>query len=130
MKVALSGEGGDELFGGYYTYVVDLLRSARVGLGGAGTSARRAAAELIGEGEPRLQGEALRPRGATTAARAPSRVEGDLLAEARAALHGPAGRGIDPVDVYRARFAETAGAEELARLQDVDLAFTLSTTCS
>ena len=36
------------------------------------------------QGELRLQGEALRPRGAPAAARAPPRVEGDLLAPTRA----------------------------------------------
>src|SRR5439155_5535298 len=40
--------------------------------------------------------------------------------EARAALTGRH-HGFDPVDLYRARFAETEGAELLARLQDVDL---------
>ena len=42
--------------------------------------------------------------------------------DARAALLDPERHGsADPLDVYRARYAETAGAEELARLQDVDL---------
>ena len=42
-----------------------------------------------------------------------------LLHELRAELRGTAS-AFDPVDVYRARYAETAGAPELARLQDVD----------
>src|SRR5207248_949147 len=40
--------------------------------------------------------------------------------DARAELTGD-GNGFDPVDVLRTRYAETAGADELARLQDVDL---------
>jgi asparagine synthase (glutamine-hydrolysing) len=40
--------------------------------------------------------------------------------EARAALLGRA-NGFDPLHVLRARYAETAGADDLARLQDVDL---------
>src|SRR5438105_4542232 len=39
--------------------------------------------------------------------------------EARAALTGRH-NGFDPVDLLRARYTETAGAPELARLQDVD----------
>jgi asparagine synthase (glutamine-hydrolysing) len=38
----------------------------------------------------------------------------------RAELTGRS-HGFDPVDLHRARYAETAGAEPLARLQDVDL---------
>src|SRR5207237_8959974 len=40
--------------------------------------------------------------------------------DARAELTGRR-HGFDPVDLLRARYAETEGAEELARLQDVDL---------
>ena len=41
----------------------------------------------------------------------------DLRAELRAA---PSPAGFDPLDVYRERYAATAGAQPLARLQDVD----------
>src|SRR5207302_10113012 len=40
----------------------------------------------------------------------------DVRAELTGRTHG-----FDPVDVLHARYAETEGAEELARLQDVDL---------
>jgi asparagine synthase (glutamine-hydrolysing) len=42
-------------------------------------------------------------------------------AGARSSLLGGLDPGWDPLDLYRERYAETAGAEQLARLQDVDL---------
>jgi asparagine synthase (glutamine-hydrolysing) len=47
-------------------------------------------------------------------------------AGARASLLGSGDPGWDPVDLYRERYAETAGAEPLARLQDVDLGIYLA----
>jgi asparagine synthase (glutamine-hydrolysing) len=119
VKVALSGEGGDELFGGYYTYQADLL-ALRVG------RLARLASPLV-ERLPvshKAGSFDYRAKRFVRAAHLPplERHHGwkeifspDVRAELTGRRHA-----WDPVDVYRERFAETEGAELLARLQDVD----------
>ena len=124
VKVALSGEGGDELFGGYHTYAADLLAPRLAGV----AAVARPLVERLPSSSRRVSLD-YRARRFVRAAQLPplERHHGwkeilspELRAQLLAPLHdGRAPR--DPLDPLRARYAETAGAEPLARLQDADL---------
>ena len=125
VKVALSGEGGDELFGGYYTYVADLL-AERVG---PLASMARPAIERLPASTRKASLDYKAKRFVRAAHLPPlERHHGwkeIFPADVRAELTGRQ-HAWDPVSVLRERFAETEGHELLTRLQDVDLGIYLA----
>jgi asparagine synthase (glutamine-hydrolysing) len=120
VKVALSGEGGDELFGGYYTYAADMLAQRT----GWAAPILRPVVERLPSSSKRASFD-YRAKRFVRAAHLPplERHHGWKEIFSPAAREELTGRqdGFDPVDLLRTRFDETEGAELLARLQDVDL---------
>jgi asparagine synthase (glutamine-hydrolysing) len=123
VKVVLSGEGGDELFGGYETYAADELALRFGSLAGR----LRPLVDRLPSSDARVSFDYRAKRFVRAAALPPlERHHGwkeIFSAQQRRELLRPRWQdpNADPLGPWRARWGETEGAPLLARLQDVDL---------
>jgi asparagine synthase (glutamine-hydrolysing) len=122
VKVALSGEGGDELFGGYNYYVGHLLapRLAPV------ASALRPLVERLPTSTAKASTLDWRAKRFVRAAHLPMlerhfEWKSIFAREERDAVVEPERRGRDALDLLRARYTTSKGADDLARAVDLDL---------
>ncbi|MDA0174120.1 asparagine synthase (glutamine-hydrolyzing) [Solirubrobacter taibaiensis] len=117
VKAVLTGEGADELFGGYQTYAAD-----RLGAPGARVAAALApAVARFPSSSGRLSLDFQLRRLALGAGLGPLERHHAFKETFSPALRREMlGWSGDPLAPLRARYAETAGVEPIARLQDVD----------
>ena len=121
----LRREGGDELFGGYYTHAADLLAERA----GWAAPLLRPLADRLPRAPPRERASTSGKALALRTCRHSSGIMAEQICSPEVRRAGPQRRStFDPVDLLRARFDETEGAERLRDCRTWTSAPTSSTT--